>query len=111
MDSLRKKRLESTIRKEFANLILKRSRKDDRFGFISVTRIELTADLSVLKIWVSLFGDTTDASQSWLALQDHCLFFQSALGRSLRLRQTPHLTIEIDDSIKEADRINLLMDS
>lgn len=105
MNPLRKKRLESSIKKEMADLILRRRQKDDRLGLISISRVDLKADLSELHIWVSLFGDTSDNSRSWLALQDHCHFFQSSLGRNLRLRQTPHLSISIDESIREGDRV------
>lgn len=105
MTPIRKKRLESAIKKEMAGLVLLRRRKDDRLGFISVVDVELASDMSRLKVYISLFGDKRDSSGSWLALQDHKYYFQSAIGRNLRLRHTPQLEIEMDESVREGDRM------
>ncbi|MCB1172114.1 MAG: 30S ribosome-binding factor RbfA [Leptospiraceae bacterium] len=109
MNPLRKKKLESAILRDIAELIIKRQRKDDRFGLISVSSVELRADFSELLVRVSLFGDKQDAGDSWRALQDHAVYFQSTLARDLRLRQTPHLIFIRDESISEGDRINALL--
>lgn len=52
MDAIRKKRIESLIAREIANYIQTIIRKkDDLIGLISVTRVELSPDLSIAKIY------------------------------------------------------------
>lgn len=109
MNEIRKMRLESQIQRELSDLILKRRIKDERIGFVSISRVDLAPDLSVLTVFVSLFGSEQENSLTWTALKQNGNFFQSSLGRNLRLRVTPRLSFEVDESIKEGDRIlNLL---
>jgi len=64
MDAIRKKRIESLIAREIANYIQTIIRKkDDRIGLISVTRVELSPDLSIAKIYFSLFSPTEEENK------------------------------------------------
>lgn len=109
MKPIRKARVESAIVRELASLILKRRAKDERLGLVSVTRAELAADLSTLRVYVSLFGERQDNNRTWRALQANSRWFQSEVGHLLRLRRTPRLVFEIDTSIAEGDRILKLL--
>jgi ribosome-binding factor A len=102
---LRKKRLESAIVREFSNLIIKRRAKDERLGLVSVTGVDLAADLSAAVIRVSLFGDAAQNRETWQGLAANLRFFQAEIGRALRLRQTPRMRYELDTSIAEGDHI------
>lgn len=105
MNEIRKKRLEALIQRELSELIIKRRVKDERLGFVSITRIDLAPDLSTMVAAVSLFGDGGDQRRTWKALIDNSGFFQSTIGKNLKLRVTPKLTYEKDTSIQEGDRI------
>lgn len=105
MNEIRKKRMEALIQRELSGLILKRRAKDERLGFVSVTRVDLTPDLSTMTIFVSLFGEASDRRHTWNALLANSTFFQSSIGRNLKLRVTPRLRFERDHSIAEGDRI------
>ncbi len=111
MNEIRKKRLEAAIIKEVSSLIHKKRVKDERLGLVSVTRAHLAPDLSYLTVYVSPFGSDEENRQTLRALEIHIRFFQSTLSRNLRLRQTPHLTFERDDTIREGDRIIDLLES
>ncbi len=110
MNEIRKKRLESSIRRELAALIQRTRAKDDRFGLVSVTEVRLADDLSTMTVLVSAFGSEEENEETWQALSDHAASFQTTIGRTLRLRQTPALVFEADDRIKEGDRILEIMD-
>ena len=98
MNPLRKKKLESSIRKEFSNLISRRRTKDDRIGFVSISQVELASDLSNIKIKLSLFGSEEDTSRTFRALKSNSKQLQSILSRNLRLRLTPQIHLMIDDN-------------
>lgn len=110
MKPLRKTRMEAAIVRELSNLIIRRRAKDERLGFVSVTKADIAPDLSTLTVGVSLFGDRADNNLTWKALQANAGWFQSQLGSLLRMRQTPRLRFEIDTSIAEGDRIIELLE-
>ncbi len=97
--------METALVRELSNLIIRRRIKDDRLGLVSVTGVKLAPDLSHAVFTVSPFGTESENKRTWAALADNSNFFQSTLGRNLRLRQTPRITFEQDDSIREGDRI------
>lgn len=112
VNELRRKKLESRILRSLAEHIQKRRTKDERLGFVSIARVKLLDDLSRAEIFVSLFDPDQRANQATLkALRRHAGAFQSDIARELRLRQTPQFEFEIDESVKEGDRIlDLLME-
>ncbi|MCB1308930.1 MAG: 30S ribosome-binding factor RbfA [Leptospiraceae bacterium] len=111
MKPLRKKRLESNIVREIAELIMRRRIKDERLGFVSVTGVNLAPDLSQMEVRVSLFStDENENRITWQALKDNARWLQSEVSHNLRLRVTPRLYFELDTSIAEGDRILKLMD-
>lgn len=110
MKPLRKKRLESAIVREFSNLIMKRRVKDERLGLVSITGVDLAPDLSFAKIRVSVFGTEEENRDTWKGLAANLGWFQSEIGRALRLRNTPRMQYELDTSIAEGDRIIQLIE-
>ncbi len=89
----------------FANLIMKRRAKDERLGLVSVTGVDLAADLSSAIIRVSLFGSEEENRETWQGLAANLGYFQSQIGKDLRLRYTPRMEYALDTSIAEGDRI------
>lgn len=97
--------------REFSNLIMRRRAKDDRLGLVSVTGVELAADLSKATIKVSLFGSDEENRDTWAGLEANLGFFQTQVGKNLRLRHTPRMNYQLDTSVAEGDRIISLIDS
>jgi len=66
MDEIRRKKLEDQLREEIAALILGGEVKDPRVGpFVSLTRVEAARDLSVARVYVSVFDlSTADSAAS-----------------------------------------------
>ncbi|MBE7437963.1 MAG: 30S ribosome-binding factor RbfA [Spirochaetales bacterium] len=104
MNEIRKKKLESQIQREVALLIIQQKLKAE-VGFVSVTRVDLAADLSGCRVYLSFFGTDTENHRSLSVLQGARHFIQSSVSRKLRLRQTPQFAFEVDRSIEEGDRI------
>ena len=71
MDEIRRKKLEDQLREEIAALILGGEVKDPRVGpFVSLTRVEAARDLSVARVYVSVFDLSTAASVATAAKTD-----------------------------------------
>ena len=84
--------------------------KDPRIGFVTVTGVETSPDLSYARVFVSVFGPekTRRATLEGLAAAHGVL--QSRLARELRMKRTPQLAFEYDRSVAEGVRMSKLID-
>lgn len=89
---------------------LLREIKDPRVnqGMISVTRVETTGDLRYSKIWLSVMG-LQNEKKFKRGLKSAAGWLRRELGSSLKLRNTPELTFELDHSIEYGAHINELI--
>ena len=89
---------------------LLREIKDPRVnqGMISVTRVETTGDLRYSKIWLSVMG-LQNEKEFKKGLKSAAGWLRRELGSSLKLRNTPELTFELDHSIEHGAHINELI--
>jgi len=100
-------RLQERIR-ERAAYCLQFELNDPRAGFITITKVELTADLSIAKIHYSVLGEASDRTKVAHMLEHASGFIQRQIGRVLELRRLPSLRWIYDASAEEAadmDRI------
>ena len=97
MASNRIGRINEEIQRELAALI--RSVKDPRVkGLISITAVNTTPDLRYAKIFVSVL-DKSDVSEVVRGLKSASGYLRRELGSALKLRYTPELLFEEDNSI------------
>lgn len=106
----RQKRLGELLKHEISDMIL-RGIKDPRIGFVSVTSVELTADLRQAKVFVSVLGSENERKSSLAGLRSATGFIRRELGQRLRLKYLPEIIIEYDTSIEQGSRILALIDS
>ena len=99
--TVRTERLKEIIREEAAELLV-HGLMDPRLGFCTVTHIDLVRDLSFATIHVSVLGDAAVKSRTMHALQDARGLFQKRIAGRLKTRTTPHVTIELDESIERS---------
>jgi ribosome-binding factor A len=100
----RTERLADLIRDEVARLLL-REVKDPRIGFVTLTGAKVTPDLRQARLFVSVLGDEKARDAALAGLRHSASFIQRALFRNLRLRHSPTLVFELDDSLERGDRI------
>ena len=101
MLDFRTQRLGQTIQEIIGSLILEKRIKDSRVSsFISVTRVNVSKDLSYADVYVSdVRGKSADKAVA--GLQSAAGFIQSALGSLMRIKRIPHLRFHADTSICE----------
>ncbi len=95
--------------KEETSAILQRQMKDPRIGFVSVTDVELSADLRHAKIFVSVLGDDEAKHRTMAGLASAQGFIRTELARRIRLRHVPAVLFRMDDSIERGARVERLL--
>ena len=108
--STRTERLADLIRDEVARLLL-REVKDPRIGLVTITGARVTPDLRQARLFVSILGDEAAREAALEGLRHSAHFIQRALFRNLRLRHSPVILFEIDDSLERGDRIERVIQS
>ena len=104
MTPTRSERLAEVIRTETSDII-RRDLKDPRIGFVSITDVEVTADLRHAKIFVSVLGDDEAKRRSMAGLNRAKGHIRSELGARLVLRFVPEIHFHLDESIERGNRI------
>lgn len=110
MSEFSQERLESRIMAAISSLIVSGAIKNPHLStFTSVTRVELAPDNTEARIYVSSMPEER-INPSVKALNSASGFIQRRLAQVLRTKNTPVLTFIRDDSYREAERINRLID-
>ena len=105
----RSDRLGDELRQELAGII-DRQLNDPRVGFVTVTRVSLTADLRSARVYVGVLGDEPARERSLAGLKSAVGFLRRELGRRLRLRHTPELTFLYDQGLDATQRVAQLLE-
>ena len=84
--------------------------KDPRIGFVTVTAVETSPDLSAARVFVSVLGDDDERREAIAGLSSSRGLLQGHVARELRLKRTPTLTFVEDDTALRADRIERLIE-
>ncbi len=100
----RTQRIDELIRQEIGAIIA-RDIADPRIGFVTITEVETTPDLSHAKVWVSFIGSADERSVALRALGRAMPFIRHELGSRLRLRRIPELHLEQDDTLARGTRV------
>ena len=108
MAKFRVGRVAEQIKKELSQ-ILQTEWKDPRLGFVTVTGVEVTNDLSLAKIYISAMGSDEEKENTLQALMRGKGFIRSELGKRIRLRFTPEIVFKFDTSIDYGSRIEQLL--
>ena len=109
MPGRRVERLAEEIREEVAQ-ILAGDMKNPKLGFVTVTRVELTADLRTARVFVSAMGDPGQRRQSLRVLHQAAGWVRRELGRRLSTRHTPEVIFQHDVGLDHTDRVAQLLE-
>jgi ribosome-binding factor A len=103
------RRVDEALREVLSD-VLTHEVKDPRVGFVTVTDVKTSPDLSHARVYVSVLGDAEAVSASLEGLRSAQGFLQGRIGGELRLKHTPTLTFFHDDTAERAQRLERLMD-
>jgi ribosome-binding factor A len=108
--SRRPEQVAGTIRQVIADA-LAREVRDPRVGFVTVTAVLVTNELSHARVMVSVPGGEAEKAKAMEGLQRAAGFFRSRVARSLTTRTVPELHFELDKGVAHAARIEELLQS
>lgn len=101
-------RVADQIRAEVTTMIA-RELHDPGVGFVTVTRVQVSADLQHARVFYTSLGDQTARTNTARALDRAAGFMRGQIGRRLRLRHAPEIQFEFDNSIGHQDRVEQLL--
>jgi ribosome-binding factor A len=105
----RNDRLAEEVREEVARIV-GTGLKDPRIGFVTVIRVELTADLRSARVYVGILGGPADRDKTLAGLQQAAGFIRRELGRRIRVRHTPELQFRYDEGLDATARVARLLE-
>lgn len=102
-------RVEHEIVRELSELIHEEL-KDPRIGFVTLIACDVSPDLRSARVYASPMGDKRQQNATMQGLQSAAGFLSVELGKRMRMRRTPTLTIVRDDSIARGVRMTTMID-
>ncbi len=112
METTRQKKVSRLLQKELAGILLRKGNEMAPGRLLSVTKVRVTPDLSVAKVYMSIFPS---AGQELImkSIHDHSPKIRYEMGQKIRtqLRIVPELLFFIDDSLDYIDNIDKLLKS
>jgi ribosome-binding factor A len=108
MSKIRSNRIGEQMKKELGDII-GRKLKDPRVGFVTVTAVDVTGDLQQATVFITVLGDEEQKAATLSALMKATGFIRSEIGKRVRLRKTPELFFQFDESIAYGNKIERLL--
>ena len=108
MPTARMRRVNESI-KEILGDAITTELKDPRIGFVTVTEVDTSSDLRAARVYVSVLGTEEERERSLAGLRSAHGFLQGKIASAMRMKRTPTLTFEYDESAERGDRISRLL--
>lgn len=107
--SIRTERIASIILRNVTE-ILRNDVKDPNIGFVTVTDVTVTNDLSFAKIYVTFLDKTDKVEQRMVALNKAKGLVRSKLAKTLSTRKCPEVIFVYDDSLAVGNHIEQIIE-
>jgi len=108
MSAERMRRVDEAMREVLSD-VLSHDLKDPRVGFVTVTDVKTSPDLRHARVYVSVLGDEDAVEASLEGLRSAHGYIQGRVASELRLKNTPTLQFEHDDTAARAQRLEQLL--
>lgn len=106
---IRPEKVAHLMRREVADILQNRLRDPRLTAMVSVTDVEVTADLSFARVYVSVLGEPGGQAHAVSRLQHASGYIRHELGERLGLREVPELRFLLDDSLDRGARVDELL--
>lgn len=107
--SYRPDKVAHQLKAEISNII-SRELHDPRVGFVTITSIKVSQDLSHARVFVSVFGSAQQQRDSINALNRAAGYIRREIGSRMRLRKSPELVFTFDESVEQGVRMAQLIE-
>ncbi len=110
MEGKRSEKVADLIQREVSQMLVK-SIKDPRIGFVTITKVTVSEDFRLAKVYFSVAGTLEERERSMKGLDSAKGYVRKELGRRIRLRYTPQIMFQFDPSIEYAIQMEELIQS
>jgi ribosome-binding factor A len=109
MTSRRVQKAAQAIR-EVVSMAIIAELRDPRIADVTVTYVEVSADLRLAKVHISVMGDEIKQNLCLHGLRSSAGFLQNKISNRIDTRYTPRLRFELDQGVKNSIAISKLLD-
>jgi ribosome-binding factor A len=109
MTSPRMRRVNEAVR-EVVSVHIAEELSDPRIGFVTVTGVDTSPDLSHARVFVTALGDEPARRDALAGLESARGLLQAQVGSQLRMKRTPILEFRYDESTDRGVRVARLLD-
>jgi ribosome-binding factor A len=99
--SRRTERVASVIQQELAMMILTELNDPRLMGMPSITRVQVSPDLSVADVFITVMGTPTQQKTALNALRHSAGLMRTKLSSALNMRSTPFVKFHMDEDLKK----------
>ncbi|MFH2138576.1 MAG: 30S ribosome-binding factor RbfA [Candidatus Omnitrophota bacterium] len=107
--SQRQEKVSQAIKEEISRIIHDQIR-DPRVGFLTITRVKLTADLRFARVFYSILGNELQKKDAQEGLDSALKYIRRLLGERVKLRYTPEVCFTLDESGEYSIRMQEIFD-
>jgi len=83
--------------------------KDPAIGFVTVTGVEISNDVSMAKVYYSVLGSDKDKEDSKAALERATPYIRHELSQMENMRRVPQVMFIYDKGIERASRVSEIL--
>ncbi len=106
--SVRTEKVGNLIKQELGSLI-ERDYRTSEMGFMTVTKVVMSPDLRLARIYISVFGDAKVKDRTLFLLNEAKKDIRQFIGANVRLKFTPEIAFFIDDTMDYVANIEELL--
>ncbi len=108
MQGSRPDRVGEQIRQELSQLLLS-DVHDPGIGLITLTRVKVSPDLQIARVYYTLMGDEKAREETKRALGRALPYLRRQIAARVRLRRVPELQFHFDESVEAQDRLERIL--
>jgi ribosome-binding factor A len=109
MPAPRMRRINEVLR-EVIGAAISTELSDPRIGFVTVTSVETSPDLRAAKVHVSVLGSEEEREATLAGLRSSHGVLQAKIAAETRMKRTPTLRFEYDETVEQGMRISRLLE-
>ena len=109
MASVRPDRVGAEIQAAIADLLIRGDIHDPRIGFITLTGVKVSPDLSVAQVYYSMIGTDEEKAETQAGLTAAKGYVRREVTKRVKLRISPEVFFTFDPSLDEGDKIERLL--
>ena len=102
-------RVGDQIREELSGMMARGEVHDRDVGFITLTRVKVSPDLQLARVFYTTMGDAAARQKTARALDRATPFIRRQIGQRVQLRRVPVIEFRFDESVGHQDRVEQIL--